>query len=267
MISTSANPLKDDSIKWIVSFVVLGHVMLAFLLFLFETKLPTPVLKRNFVAKTVKLSPRIETAPAPVLQNQASPPKEEKSPSKVEKKPVPIPKKNPAKPKVPVKQEKKPPLKKEQKVIKEPAKPTSSDWIARAKEKIGKIAPSSDSIAQSSPDTMQELKMPKPLGSLLSEFASVDSAETLSAKELAYRDELAQRLRLHLKLPEYGEVKLKLRVNRKGTIEAVEVIAFQSKINAVYLEKELPKLRMPEFGSNFSGLESFEFNIVMSNAT
>nr|WP_166154139.1 hypothetical protein [Neochlamydia sp. AcF84]NGY94174.1 hypothetical protein [Neochlamydia sp. AcF84] len=92
-------------------------------------------------------------------------------------------------------------------------------------------------------------------------------AQTLPspAVERSYRDELASRLKLLLKLPEHGEVQLKLTVDRLGRAIKVNVIKSPSHLNRLYVEKNLPMLKFPPLGREFAGMPEYTFIIQLSN--
>lgn len=134
--------------------------------------------------------------------------------------------------------------------------------LSKAKEKIGKINTESSKIG--APIERFEAT-PSPIGSLSIEKLSIDGEAALSVKEMAYREELGHRLRLLLKLPEYGEIKVRLTLERSGKVLQLKVISAESEENKVYVEKALPKLKMPPFGTNFSAFQQYTFTITMSN--
>ena len=137
--------------------------------------------------------------------------------------------------------------------------------LSQAKEKIGKIDTSSDKLLAVANSSLIGANTPSRIESLNIDTLSIDSSIPLNTKERAYRDELAQRLKLLLKLPEYGEVKLKLTVERSGEVSMVKILSSQSSANKKYIEKTLPKLKMPPFGDNFGVEGSNTFTITMSN--
>lgn len=215
----------DYSLRWIVPFVIGLHLTALIFLKEFSAELlPLPT-KKIIAVKTVRLSPSVsETKSLPAEANKPN-----KKVTKEVKKPAP-----------------------EIKKVHAPAKPAverKNDLVALAKEKIGKIAPSSDKILKSS---LEEIITPKAIEHFQSE---------LSIKEHAYRDELASRLKLHLKLPEYGNVKIELRVEPSGKMVHFKILNYESALNAEYIEKNLPKVKFP----SFKGSEIYEFTIVMSN--
>lgn len=277
----------------IVPLVLILHIMLAIFLIEWEKQIPNITPKKMISVKTVKLTPKpvvkasnkkeIALAePALEIKKQISEPVSEirkqtigksapPTPKPViKKKPVakPIPKVEPKKAlpvqKIKIEPATKPDIQKKE--VNLPAKEVKNmEWIALAKEKIGKISNKSDNISATSNTTLNAISTPTSIKSFESELFFTDSSESLNAKEIAYRDELAHRLKLYFKLPEYGEVKIKLVVERSGKVISVKILSFQSQKNAEYIEKSLHKLVLPGFGDNFFGADNHEFTIVMSN--
>ena len=87
----------------------------------------------------------------------------------------------------------------------------------------------------------------------------------LNDKEIGYRDELAGRLKLLLRLPEFGEVKIKLTLSRAGKVAKVSIVSAESAANRTYIEKTIPTLSFPSFGNNFGTLPEYTFLISLSN--
>lgn len=109
---------------------------------------------------------------------------------------------------------------------------------------------------------------PSQIANLSSEsLVAIDSSETANCTpgERTYYDELVSRLKLALKLPEYGEVKLQLTISRSGAVVAVKSVKSKSKKNADYVQKALPKLHLPPFGQNFTGEKEHTFRLTLSN--
>lgn len=227
----------DHSLRWIVPFVIASHLIALLFLQEFSKELPPLPSRKMIAVKTVKLFPKTET----------------KMPAKVEKEIKPQPQPKPAKE---VKKTKVPP----KAPVSKPAKVNErkNELVALAKEKIGKIGSSSDKILKSS---LEGINTPKTIEHFQSELSFTDVGGDFTAKELAYRDELATRLRLHLKLPEYGDVKIELKVERSGKIGHFKILSYQSTLNAEYIKKNLPKVTLP----SFKEAESYDFTIVMRN--
>jgi colicin import membrane protein len=110
-----------------------------------------------------------------------------------------------------------------------------------------------------------DTKMPSTLGNLSIDALPVNHASSMNAREVGYRDELASRLKLLLRLPEHGEVKIKLTLNSSGKFMNVVIVSAQSLENRKYIEKMVPSLTFPSFGSNFSGHNEYTFLITLSN--
>lgn len=87
----------------------------------------------------------------------------------------------------------------------------------------------------------------------------------LSAKEVSYRDEIAYRLKMALKLPDYGEVKIKLTLDRSGKVASVQSVHAESTKNKQYIEKTVPSLIFPPFGTNFAQAAQYTFMITLNN--
>jgi hypothetical protein len=83
-------------------------------------------------------------------------------------------------------------------------------------------------------------------------------------QEISYRDEIAARLKLCLRLPEYGDVKLKLTLGQAGNVAKLVIESAESKTNRQYVEKTLPCLTFPALG-HFGGGADHTFLITLSN--
>ncbi len=111
-------------------------------------------------------------------------------------------------------------------------------------------------------------KAPSSISSLAAEsLVAIEAEDTgdFTPAERTYYDELARRLKLALKLPEYGEIKLQLTIARSGSVVAVKNIKSKSKKNSDYLQKAIPKLHLPPFGQNFSGEKEHTFRLTLSS--
>lgn len=90
-------------------------------------------------------------------------------------------------------------------------------------------------------------------------------APPLSHKEISYHNELVGYLKLNLRLPEYGDVKLKLTINRSGKVVSLVIVSTESIANRKYIEKKLPTLKLPGFGSNFGSDPEYTFSITLTS--
>jgi colicin import membrane protein len=294
---------QDQSFKFITCAVVALHLL--FIAFVttqtFETAPLKPVQK--LIVKTITLNegrvsvPR-DVAPAPIVEPPApvlaepepepiaeveeeAPPIPEPKVEKVVPKAKPAPKPKPVKkviPKktVPVKK----PVAKKKEAVKKPApkkatpakKPAAAvdpkaaaikakqrELVAQAQAslaKVGKATPALKGVASAS-------NAPAKINSLSVDAVGDDLA--LNVREIGYRNELASRLRTLLTLPEHGDVKIKLKLERSGKFLSVSIVHAQNSANRKYIEKSLPALTFPSFGSNFSGHLDYTFLITLSN--
>jgi colicin import membrane protein len=83
--------------------------------------------------------------------------------------------------------------------------------------------------------------------------------------QASYRSELIHRLKLLLRLPEFGEVKVQLTLERSGRVAKVAIVSAESSANRRYIEKTLPGATFPGFGDNFGNEPQYTFLISLSN--
>ncbi len=83
--------------------------------------------------------------------------------------------------------------------------------------------------------------------------------QTQSTEHFAV-EQIATLLQETLELPEFGEVKISLSINRFGILEKLEILDVKSEKNAEFLKKRLPELQFPCLN------ESTTLTIVFSNA-
>ena len=134
--------------------------------------------------------------------------------------------------------------------------------LAKAQENIAKIQGSGDKMGSGKVVKRRELKVPQFQPTAL--IASGD-AEPLSGGEIGYRDELAGRLQIMLKMPEAGQVKLKLTINRQGKFVKLNLLAAESSANRKYIEKTVPTLSFPGFGTQFGSATDYTFSITLNS--
>ncbi|HXF28746.1 MAG TPA: hypothetical protein VN457_02765 [Chlamydiales bacterium] len=110
-------------------------------------------------------------------------------------------------------------------------------------------------------------KTPGQIGALSSEsLVHIESqGETLTAQERTYYDELVTRLKLHLRLPEYGQVRMQLTLTKDGKVKNMTITSSKSKKNRDYVQNKLPQLTFPRFGDNFAGASAHAFHLNLSN--
>lgn len=137
--------------------------------------------------------------------------------------------------------------------------------VAMAQESIAKISGSSDKGAPKR-ENVTLSAVPHTIGGLeVDALAVPKGAPAISHREMTYRDELASRLKLMMRLPEYGDVKINLTLDRTGKVLKVEIVSTESKANRSYVEKTLPGLTFPSFGANFESAAQYTFPITLSN--
>ncbi|MEN9654224.1 MAG: hypothetical protein RL235_336 [Chlamydiota bacterium] len=78
-----------------------------------------------------------------------------------------------------------------------------------------------------------------------------------------YAEELIAFLQSHLDLPEYGDVTMRLTIDRWGSVQSCEVIASKSDKNSAFLKKRLPELSLPCL--NGPGFHDATYTIVFRN--
>lgn len=250
--------MNDRSLFGITPVVCIVHIFaIVWLVSVYSWDPPQPPPKA-LVVKTVKLSPPPQlialeesapltppkVEPTPELRPpEVKPTPELKSPEvkpTPELKPPEVKPSKPLKPKpLPKKPEKKTTPAPAPAPSKPPAKPVNSkqiELLAQAKEKLGKTQKG----VATTPGKIENLQID-------------------SVPEASYSDELAYRLKQMLKLPKYGEVKVDLTLDKSGNVLKVAIISAQNEENKTYIEKELPKLKLPAFGNNFPGQENHTF--------
>lgn len=156
---------------------------------------------------------------------------------------------------------------KELAAAKEAAKKREKELLSRAQENIAKIGQTRDKISSTKISSFAETAIPGQLENLQIDALPVGSGVSaeLSAKEISYRDEVAVRLKSALKLPDYGKVKLKLTLNRSGKVATVVIVNSENVQNKEYIEKTVPKLIFPPFGTRFGDASQFTFMVSLNN--
>lgn len=144
----------------------------------------------------------------------------------------------------------------------EAAKAKRQQLLAQAQQSIAKVSQTQDRLGAMSSTSA---KLPAMIENLHVEAAVLGDVSRLSKQEVSYYDELASRLKLLLRLPEYGEVKIKLTLERSGKFVKVMIVSAESSGNKKYVEKTIPTLTFPSFGSNFDEAAQYTFVISLSN--
>lgn len=232
----------ERSLGPVVLAVALVHVLLIWWVStqLFVTPAPPP--RKPLVVQSIRLQPTTPIA--------------DKSSSGVETTPQPKPKpkakpKAKPKPKPEAKAEPKPAEKKPKPVEAKKTPKIAADKLAQAKANLNQIHHSTPTREQKSTSAV----------SALPELASAIA----TSNENSYEEILAERLRLLLTLPDYGDVKIKLTVSRIGHVVSVDVLQADSEENRQYVLKTLPMTKLPAFGKDLKGRDQETFRLVLSN--
>jgi hypothetical protein len=147
-----------------------------------------------------------------------------------------------------------------QKPVAKPKKKTppkiEKDLLAKAQESIAKIGKKGDKsrVAPS------KVALPKAL-------SMEPEPEVVQVEQGDYREELISRLKLLLRLPEFGAVKLELTISRQGVVQNIAIVSTESQINRAYVEKTLPEMKFPGFGDHFGTASKTTFSITLENET
>jgi outer membrane biosynthesis protein TonB len=280
--------------QWLIrAFVVIAHALFFLSISYWSYEAATKKGTKKLLVRTVTLTPHkpsvstttIATpiqAPVEIEPPQATPqevktmeppqiaPQQEAKPAKKIAEPVKKPAKSISTPKpkavVPKPVERKKPAVKSSpipsaKEKEEEAKKSAMIADALSSLAVSKNLQSKRALAASKKETASA---PSAIPSLHSEsLVSVEDENGIAAN--SYSHELSQRLKLLLKLPEYGEVEVKLTLSRKGKVNGVKCIKFKSTKNARYLEKKLPDITFPPFGEHFPNEQEHTFCLHLSN--
>jgi colicin import membrane protein len=137
--------------------------------------------------------------------------------------------------------------------------------LTQAQERIAKISGNRDK-QPSNKATGNISDVPHAITSLaIDSLSEIKGDIVLSRYELSYREELAGRLKLLLRLPEYGDVKVNLTLDRSGKVSKVAIVNADSSANRKYIEKTLPELSFPPFGDHYASAAEYTFSITLSN--
>lgn len=136
--------------------------------------------------------------------------------------------------------------------------------LTQAQKKLAKISKSRNNTNYSG-SSFADADIPKVIQQLNSEELKLfeESGQEWTEKEKSYYDELASRLKMLLKLPETGNVKIKLTLKRSGKFEKLSIISSNNSRNKKYIENQLPGLNFPAFGSNFENQSEYTFTITL----
>lgn len=136
----------------------------------------------------------------------------------------------------------------------------------------GKTPPPQSSQESSCKKPPQTARRDKLRAAMQKQLASLDTKQSVGpiktealVFENSYRDTLVSYLENALTLPEQGNVKIALTVNRSGVVKSVLVKEAPSKANETFVEKMVPMLLFPPFEGNFKGESSHTFAITLTS--
>ncbi|CUI17812.1 tolA protein of Tol-Pal system [Candidatus Protochlamydia naegleriophila] len=148
----------------------------------------------------------------------------------------------------------------------EVARKKQQELLAKAKENLTKAGETRNKMSAVPSLALESSSIPRQIESLQIDALPTGSTPAqLNAREISYRDEVAQRLKLNLRLPDHGSVKVKLTLDRSGKVSQVTIVASESQKNKQYIEKTLPTLFFPSFGNQFEGASQYTFLVTLNN--
>jgi colicin import membrane protein len=241
---------------------------------------PKPVAEPKPKPKTVPAEPKPTPKPVPKAAEKKpapiDPPKKETKPkpktdpakpATPPKKPAstPAPKKEDAKPKAPVVDQAAIDRQKKLEAKERADREKQQALLADAQERIANIGKNRDKIGSTASSKSTISGGPKSITSLEIDALWHASGPQLSDKEMSYIEEISGRMKLQLRMPQYGEVKIKLTLNRTGKVAKVFVLSAESNENKKYIEKTVPGLNFPPFGSQLGNVDEYTFTITLRN--
>lgn len=256
--------VEKDPLKNIAAFVTAFHVVLLGAFLWVAPMVPATLKPKQIIVQTVQLSPKLTAAPV-----KASPTKSiEKNPVKneiavAEAKPEVKPKVKPL-----VKPEPKPALKAAPKpqvkpvakpAAKTPAKPIAKPAV-KSEVKAVAEAPKKNVPSKAALDAIKSK-----LAAIPSSTVPAEVKAEVGEQAYGYEEELVTRLKILLKLPEMGDVKVSLTLNRQGKVVKTEILSSASALNRKAVETHLPAIQFPSFGQAFAGENTHTFILTLTN--
>lgn len=238
--------------KWIVTFVVFLHATFLIWLLWLAPATPLPVKPKPFAVQTVQLNTHKQTL---VKEPSRPQPKSVTSPAPPMAKPIPQKAK-------PVKPTPKPIAKTPAKTTPKPIAKTPPKEIAQI-EPPKKKGPSKESLDALKQKLAAIPNSTTPLNTSQNK-ANADAPAT-SEISFAYEDGLISRLKFMLKLPETGDVKVSLTLNRQGKVVKSEILSSENPVNRKSVETHLPAIQFPPFGQAYIGESTHTFTLTLTN--
>jgi hypothetical protein len=138
----------------------------------------------------------------------------------------------------------------------------SDKLLKELEESIAKIENKSDK-GYAGKKTTATSRAVAPVHLQIDSLASEDVEESEGASD--YTENLVRHLHQSLNLPDYGEVKIQLRLRQDGTVVKIAVIKTESEKNKKYLEERLPALRFPRFEGEYANKKEDVFILTFCN--
>jgi outer membrane biosynthesis protein TonB len=130
-----------------------------------------------------------------------------------------------------------------------PTKKTTS--IPKTKPSLKPTAPTPTQAAQPAPISAPKPTLTVPVLSLPSpSSSSTSSTTTTTSSSSSPTETIGAFLRDCLELPEFGEVKLRLTLDKSGRLLDLEILEAKSEKNAQFLKNRLPELEFPWLNEN-----------------
>jgi colicin import membrane protein len=216
--------------------VLICHFIFILFLGLKKTEVSFTPQKKEFIAQTVELKPVLKTVSSPQKQLKPVTTKGTKETKVVKTE----------------KTEEKP-----SQTVAKIEKMQDRALLEKASQSLAKIEKIQHNSTKKEVDSIKvesNLKQPSPLSEKKEVYGIT-----------LYTDEISSRLKLLLKLPEYGSVTVKLTLKRNGEVKEVDIIKTLSDLNADYIKKCLSTIRFPGFGTAFERAEEHTFEIILEN--
>jgi len=234
---------ERPSFLTILVIVVLVHCAgIGYVSFMQGAAKPSQKSPIRLIAKTITLNPVLDIKP--VVQPK---------PEKVEK------------PQAPLVAPQKPPIQKKEAPSKPKPKPQEKKTavVRKVDEKpVPKVDTKQQALLAKAQESISKIQAKQ---AMIPAVVPVVASSEEQDEEGSYRDELVSRLKLFLKLPEYGEVKILLTLDRTGRVVALKVLNAESAINRQHVESHLSTFSFSRFGDNFPGEQQHTFTLVLRN--
>lgn len=225
--------------------------------------LPQPI-ETPKIEPTPQPKPVLKSKPKPVAKPQPAPKPVPKPQPKLQPKPAPKPQ-----PKTAPKPEPKPQpkttveSKPSQDALKQKNEADRQKLLSKANESLKQIKASPHKPL---PQKNQLLAVSsQQLEKLQSEVYIANESLFSSAKDGNYRDELIAHLKRSLKLPGYGNVTIELTLLRTGKVKILKILKDENIENRKHIEKIIPTLSFPSFGSSYDNEAQHAFVITLTN--